>query len=205
MVGKQLAFLKEYPRGIYRVHFLATLEDERLSVEDEKIFRRNLEYLTKHQKEGFIQTPDEFFQRWLNGHCGKKPDLQQYFDCKGFELQEPRIKIERFDDGRIFGQIRGLVIASDFGYGDFRDRTVFAINDTPSQRVLTYHDNGEIMENPLGRKNLTHEPIYPFGGKPDRYPFNSLNPLKSCDYTWALVNIAPKEAYEAIRKIGFVW
>ena len=51
------------------------------------------------------------------------------------------ILLERFEEGGTFGQIKGLVIASDFGYsGDFGSSLVFAINDIPSQRALTYQD-----------------------------------------------------------------
>ena len=208
MTDEQLAFLKEYPNGIYRVQFLATLQDEKLPDMHEKGFKRDLDYITKHPENGFIQTPDEFFQRWLNGRTDRKPDLSQYLSCKGFELQEPQVRIQRFEEGRTFGRIEGLVIASDFGYsGDFGDSVVFAINDIPSQRVLTYRDRDgqETKRNPGGRKQLTQNPIYQFGDRPEQYPFGSLNPLKSAGYTWTLVNITPKEVYDALKQIGFVW
>ncbi|MBI2523552.1 hypothetical protein HYW19_04110 [Candidatus Woesearchaeota archaeon] len=208
MADEQLAFLKEYPKGIYRVQFLTTLENEKLSERDETRFRRDLEYLTQHQGERLIQTPDEFFQRWLNGRSDRKPDLSQYVGCKGFELQMPQVRIQRFEEGRTFGRIEGLVIASDFGYsGDFGESIVFAINHIPSQRVLTYHDEDgqKIKRDPSGRKQLTHEPIYQFGGPPEEFPFASLNPLKSAGYTWTLINVTPKEVYDALKKIGFVW
>lgn len=208
MTDRQLDFLKDYPTGIYRVHFLATLKNEKLSARDEVIFRRDLEYITGHPGEGLIQTPDEFFQRWLNGRSDRKPDLSQYARCKGFELQEPQVRIQRFEEGRSFGRIEGLVIASDFGYsGDFRDSIVFAINDIPSRRVLTYHDEDgqRIKKDPKGKKQLAPKPIYQFGNEPEEYPFTSLNPLKSTNYTWTLVNIAPEKVYDALKKIGFVW
>ena len=208
MTGEQLAFLGEYPIGIYRVHFFATLENGKLSERDEVSFRRDLKYIMEHPEERLIQTPDEFFQRWLNGRSDRKPDLSQYAGCKGFELQEPQVRIQRVEQGRSFGRIEGLVIASDFGYsGDFGDGIVFAINDIPSQRVLTYHDEDgrETKRNPRGRKQLTHEPIYRFGGLPEEFPFESLNLLKSADYTWTLVNITSKEVYDALKRIGFVW
>lgn len=208
MADEQLVFLKDYPNGIYQVQFLTTLENEKLSERDETRFRKDLEYLTQHQGERLIQTPDEFFQRWLNGRSDRKPDLSQYVSCKGFELQMPQVRIQRFEEGRTFGKIEGLVIASDFGYSsDFGDNIIFAINDIPSQRVLTYHDEDgqEIKRNPSGRKQLTQKSIYQIGDKPEQYPFGSLNPLKSLYYTWTLVNITPKEVYDAIKKIGFVW
>ena len=130
MTDGQLDFLREYPKGIYRVQFLATLENEKLSEREEHGFRKDLEYLTEHQEDGFIQTPSEFFQRWLNGRIDKKPDLSQYAGCKGFELQQSQVRIQRFEEGRSFGRIEGLVIASDFGYSDdFGDSMFFAIND----------------------------------------------------------------------------
>jgi len=208
MMNEQLAFLTNYTQGVYRVRFLATLENEKLSEHDETEFRRNLEYLAKHPGEGFIQTPDEFFQRWLNGRSDRKPDLSHYVGCKGFELQEPQVRIRKLGDGSSFGRIEGLVIASDFGYsGDFGDSVVFAINDIPSHKVLTYYDEDgkKMKENPTGRKQLTPKPIYQFGDKPEKFPFASLNPLKSYNYIWTLVNVTSKEVYEAIKKIGFVW
>jgi len=208
MADEQLAFLKEYLKGIYRVQFLTTLENEKLSEGDETRFRSDLEYLTQHQGKGLIQTPDEFFQRWLNGRSDRKPDLSQYVGCKGFELQMPQVRIQRFEEGRTFGKIEGLVIASDFGYsGDFGDDIVFAINDIPSQKVLTYHDEEgqEIRRDPLGRKQMTKDSIYRFGRPSEKYPFESLNPLKSAYYTWSLVNVSPDEIYQALRKIGFKW
>ena len=205
---EQLAFLKEYPVGIYRIQLLTTLQNEKLQNVDETRFRRELEYLTKHEGDGFIQTQDEFFQRWLNGRTDRKPDLSHYIGCKGFELQVPQVRIQRFEEERTFGRIEGLVIASDFGYSeDFGNSIVFAINDIPSQRVLTYHDrNGQQMKkNQTERKQLTHKPIYQFKDKPEKYPFESLNPLKSNYYTWTLVNVLTKEVYDSLKKIGFVW
>ena len=208
MTDEQLVFLKEYPKAIYRIQLSATLENEKLSERDGTRFRRDLEYLTKHQEDGLIQTPDEFFQRWLNGRSNRKPDLSQYAGCKGFELQMPQVRIQRFEEGRSFGRVEGLVIASDFGYSShFGDSVIFAINDILSQRVLTFYDRDgqQMKENPTGRKQLTHKPINQFGDKPQQYPFVSLNPLKSTSYTWTLVNITPKEIYDAVKKIGFVW
>ena len=208
MADEQLAFLKEYPKGIYRIQLNATLQNEKLQDINETGYKRDLEYLTRHQEDGLIQTPDEFFQRWLNGRTNMKPDLSQYLGCKGFELQLPQVRIQRYEDGGSFGRIEGLVIASDFGYsGDFGDNIVFAINDTSSQRVLTYHDRGgqETKRNPTGRKQLTQNPIYQFGNEPEKFPFASLNPLKSVGYTWTLVNITPEGVYYAVRNIGFIW
>ena len=208
MTHQQLAFLKEYPKGIYRVQLNATLQDEKLQDIDEIRFRKDLEYLTRYQEDRLIQTPDEFFQRWLNGRIDRKPDLSHYLSCKGFELQEPQVRIRRFEDGRTFGRIEGLVIASDFGYSpDFGDDLVFAINDISSQKVLTYRDRDgrEAKRNPAGMKQLTSGPIYLFWDKPKQYPFASLNPLKSEGYTWTLINITPKEVYDDLKKIGFVW
>lgn len=208
MADEQLAFLKEYPKGIYRLQLLATLENEKLPERYEAWFRRDLDYLIKHKEEGLIQTPNEFFQRWLNGRTDKKPDLSQYLGCNGFVLQTPQVRIQIYEDAKTFGKTEGLLIASDCGYtSDFGKSIVFAINDVVTQRVLTYHDmNGQyIKRNPLGTKQLTQDPIYQFGDQPEQYPFKSLNPLKSDSYTWTLVNIAPEEVYDALRKIGFVW
>ena len=208
MINEQLVFLKEYPKGIYCIQLNATLQNGKLHDTHETGFRGNLDYITRHPEDKFIQTPDEFFQRWLNGLTDRKPDLSQYLNCKGFELQEPQVRTQKFEDGRTFGRIEGLVIASDFGYsGDFGDGIVFAINDIPSQRVLTYHDEDgrETKRNPRGRKQLTHEPIYQFRGPPEKFPFVSLGPLKSAGYTWSLLNVTPKEVYDALKKIGFVW
>lgn len=119
-----------------------------------------------------------------------------------------QVRIQGFEEGRTFGRIEGLVIVSDFGYSeDFGDSIVLAINDITSQRVLTYHDKDgqETKRNPVGRKQLTQSSIYQFRDKPKQYPFTSLNPLKSAYYTWTLVNITPKEVYDTIKKIGFVW
>ena len=163
MIDKQLNFLDGYPKGIYHVQLNATLHNERLQDYDESRFRNDLEFLTKKQENKFIQNPDEFFQRWLNGRIDEKTDLSQYADCKGFELQIPQVIIKRFDDGDTFGKIEGLVIASDFGYSeDFDESIVFAINDLSTKRVLTYHDLHcqEIKKNPIERKELKQESIY---------------------------------------------
>jgi len=76
----------------------------------------------------------------------------------------------------------------------------------PSQRVLTYHEGyeQEIKRNPMGRKQLTQNPIYQFGNKSEEFPFSSLNPLKSNVHTWTLINITPEEVYDALRQVGFV-
>jgi len=123
-------------------------------------------------------------------------------------LQEPRVRIEKLGEGRTFGKIEGLVIASDFGYtGDFSDHFVFAVNDIFLQKVLTYHDKHgkETKANPRGVKQLTQNPIYRFATKPEKYPFESLNSAKSAPYTWTLVGVTPAEVYDSLKKIGFVW
>jgi hypothetical protein len=156
MEQNQLAFLKKYPAAIYRTALLATLQDEKLPTEKEKMFRGDLEYLLAHPNEGLIRKPEEFLKRWLNGRIEKSPDLGHYAQCKGFELQLPQVRIDRYDKDKSFGKIKGLVIASDFGYSnDFGDDIVFAINDIHSKRVLTYHDkNGEYTKRkPQGRRN----------------------------------------------------
>ena len=208
MANEQLAFLKEYPTGIYHVELYANFKNKRLPDADEIRFRRDLEYLTKNQEGGLIQTPDEFFQLWLNGRTDKKPDLSQYLDCKGFELQVPQVRIQRYGGRRTFGSIKGLVIASDFGYStDFGNSMVFAINDLALQKVLTYHDEKgqEIKRNPSGRKPLTHKPIYQSRDELEEFPFGSKSPTKSDRFTWTLVNVTPKEVYDALKRIGFVW
>ncbi|RLC36858.1 hypothetical protein DRH29_03620 [candidate division Kazan bacterium] len=200
MADKQLDFLKKYPKGIYRIQFLCTLDGEKLDPEDKAKFEKNLSYIHSNPERRYVQTPQEFFQAWLNGRLDKTPNLDN--TCKGFELQLPNVRIQRFDDGGVFGRVEGLVIASDFG-----NDIVFAINDIPNKRVLTYHDEKgkEIKRNPLGRKELTAKPIYRFGNQPEKYPFESLNPLKSANYTWSLVNVSQDEVYQALREIGFKW
>jgi len=206
MADEQLDFLKGYPKGIYRMKFLSTFDGEKLDWEDEARFKEKLSWINLNPERRYIQTPQEFFQRWLNGRLGKTPNLDNI--CKGFELQLPNVRIQRFDDGRVFGNVEGLVIASDFGYSDdFHNNVVFAINDIQSQRVLTYRDEDgqELEENQLGSKKLAHQPIFRFSKEPEKYPFESLNPLKSLNYTWSLVNVSPDEIYQALREIGFEW
>ncbi len=201
MVNEQLAFLSNYPKGIYRMHFLSNLTDElRLDSDDRAEIE---EKLIRFYSRGdvYIQTPEEFLQRWLNGRSGKTlrlPSLDGV--CQGFELQIPHVMVDTF-------KIDGLAIASDFGYtGDFRDNVVFAVNDIPSQRVLTYHDRHgeEIKKSPSGIKPLVHKPIYDWG-EPNQFPFESLNPGKSLDYTWSMINITPEEVYDALKRVGFRW
>lgn len=208
MENRQLNFLKEYPKGIYKIQFSANLENGELSKVDEIRFRKDLEYLIKNEKEKIIKNPDEFFQKWLNGCNNKKPNLSQYLECNGFELQIPQIEIRKFEDQRFFGSVYGLIIASDFGYsGDFGDSVVFAINDILSKKVLTYHNDHRknIEQDLIEKKELIESTIYQFGNKSEKYPFESLNPLKSSNYTWTLINISPKEVYDALREINFIW
>ena len=209
MIEKQLAFLENHPKGIYRTEFLSTLageSGEELDSEDRARFEENLSWLYSNSKEGYIQTPQEFFQRWMNGRLDKTPNLDSL--CKGFELQLPQVKFQKQleDDTRHYGRIEGLVIASDFGYsGDFHEDMVFAINDIPSKRVLVYRDEDtkKFKAAPLAKKNLIPQRIYPFGKGQEEFPFESLNPLKSMEYTWSLVNIQPEEVYKALKEIGF--
>jgi len=204
MADEQLAFLGGYPKGIYKMHFECTLIDGEITPFFKGSFKEQLDFISEHPEKRLIQTPKEFFQRWLNGRLGKTPNLSQYVGCNGFELQLPRVLIE----SSTIGFLEGLVIASDLGYtSDFGNDLVFAINDIPSQKVLVYQDkDGKNLKSiPLARKDLMPKRIYSFCEGQEEYPFKSFAPLKSADYTWSLVNVFPEEVYNSIREIGFSW
>lgn len=211
MIEEQLSFLEEYPAGIYRTLLLSGLfTEEELPLKYKNRFEGDLERAFSDHNGGYIQTPELFFQRWLNGRRSQEPKLNVYHLGSGFELQLPTIRTEtvELDDGIIIRELRGLVIASDFGYtNDFWNDLVFAINDLSTQRVLVYRDENEtIKHQPLAKKQLKPERIYGFPeGAIQEYPFESLNLGKSCDYTWTLVNISPDEVYKTLKEIEFTW
>lgn len=197
----QLAFLEKYPKGIYKTSLYANMNSGEIDILHKEEIEKHLSYISKYKE--LVLTPDEFFQRWLNGRLDKKPNLPHYVDCKGFELQIPQIRINKRDDGSVaFGCIEGLVIASDLGYSDFRDTLVFVLNDIFSKKILIYKE--ENIEN-LDNSNLKKELIPKLNFLSCGYPFSSVNPLKSAGYTWTLINILSEEVYESLRKIGFSW
>ncbi|GEM_PF-6034824 len=207
MENNPLAFLERYPSGIYKTKFLSSFDGEELGRDDRERFEGNLDRLLTCpiDQPGVINTPEEFFMRWLNDRLGIFPGLPYHDGWYGFELQLPYTKTTLVE-GKTFGQIGGLVIASDFAYSDFRSTLVFAINHIPSRRVLVYKDEEAeaIPLDPKGTKRLLPQRIY-FGENSEEYPYESLNPLKSLDYTWSLVNLSPDEVYDALRTIGFTW
>ncbi|MDO8511560.1 MAG: hypothetical protein Q7S55_05350 [Nanoarchaeota archaeon] len=207
MAEEQLAFLQDYPTGLYRTIFNCTLDKGlNLHTDDRERFRRNLEAISSNPERRYIQTPQQFFERWLNGRRGEEPQLNEYSRL-GFELQMPIVKTITYDEGAVFGRIEGLALASDFGYSsNFGSSLVFAINDISTERALVYSDEEErIKTDPLSKKNLRLQRIYGFPDGPQEYPFASVNPLKSLEYTWSLINISPEEVYGALKEIGFVW
>jgi len=208
---EKLEFWKGCPGGFYRHRLSDRIrlnKDGNLNPEDREIHERGLRYLHSNPEEGYVRSPEEFFERWINTRSGKEPRLIGSW-CGGFELQLPQAKIFKASD-RNFLDIDGLVIASDFGYtGDFSGRLVFGINHLTSQRVLIYRTPLEKVvdgpaEVPSGEKQLLTGSIYGWGG-PVMYPFSSLNPSKSAESTYSLVNIEPEKVYETLREIGFKW
>lgn len=208
-----LDFLSRYPAGIYKTVFCAYFGAEGLGHNDRVRFERELNHV-RADSEGYIATPGAFFEQWLRGRSGRGNGLLPDDDCHGFELQLPQARFEQEDDmpgveddTRIWGRIEGMVIASDLGYsGDFRNDLVFVMNDRLSGRTLVYHDadSTHIRAQPRGPKQLRHTSIYGWGGPP-AYPFDSVNPRKSWEYTWSLVHVSHDEVYDALRAIGFVW
>jgi len=201
-----LDFLNRHRPGLYKVHFFANLIEGKLLEEDRERFEGELEYLASNLDEGYIQTQEEFFERWMNGRLDKKPALHKF--CKGFELQLPVAEVRKLDDSRTIGKVGGLVLATDLGYsGDFGNDMVFTINALPYKRVLVYQDREcvKLRKSPFGKKKLKQTKVYGFDDGQETYPFESLNPLKSADYTWSLVNIPTEDIWHALRQKGFKW
>ena len=72
MVEKQLAFLRDYPSGIYRMIFDSTLDSElNLNSDAQERFRRNVDLILLDHERGYIQTPQQFFEKWLDSRSGK--------------------------------------------------------------------------------------------------------------------------------------
>ena len=208
MIQKQPVFLRDYPAGIYRIIFDCTLDRElTLPLDIQERYQRNLGLILSDPERGYIETPKLFFERWLNGRCSGEPTLCSYYSGLGFELQIPLLRTEQLGSASFFGRIEGFALASDFGYtSDFKGSLVFAINDIFTERTLVYREGEEkIKIEPLAKKDLKPQRRYGFPDGPENYPFSSLNPSKSLDYTWSLVNISPEEVYQALRDIGFEW
>jgi len=193
MASRELEFLNGFPRGIYNCSILWPYSGGELDPMRAELCRREL------SSAKFIQGTDEFFEQWLNEHRNEKSSL---LGSREFELKVPEVRSQEFEGGLTRGVITGFAVASDLGW-HFADELVFVVNDTSSKRVLVYRDGQreKMRANPLGKKELTPQSLPELR----KYPYRSLNTLKSDYCTWTALQIKPEEIYASLRKIGFYW
>lgn len=173
----------------------------------------------------FFETPADFFNAWAHPYktdadCDSGANEKSLLGsmAAGFELQyvnwdmhQRYSRIGQWKGVRKLGpkvrRINSIVVASDFnGMYDKIQSMMLAVNNFNTRTVHSAKPvayTAERFKEDWHRRVLYADQNPYYWDKKQEFPYESLNPLKSSEYTWTMVGFHPHDAYRALLNLGF--
>ena len=187
----------------------------------------NKKWEDKKEHRTYFPTPGEFLDTWIEWY--RKWDSlfwNTVYDALGFEMHyvntDPKSGFFKIWEHTWLSDVKSrgtkvlnpIMLCADAneicdqtGYmnlwvNDMRDTSIRVYRWMTNHReYLPYNNVGKTdFEKPLAR-----DKHYYFWDFPEKFPFTSVNPLKSVWNTWHMIGLSPLSVYEKLKELGFTF
>ncbi len=179
------------------------------------------------ERKTYFSTPEEFLDTWFAWY--KKWNSlfwKTLYDALGFEMHyvntDPKSTFFKIWEHTWLSDIKSrditvlnpiMLCADANGICDQSGYMNLWVNDMRSLSVLVYRwkneDGEDISYSEVGKENfqkiLAQNKKYYLWDAPERFPFDSANPLKAMRNIWHMIGFSPLSVYEKLEKLGFIF